>query len=90
LRRCEQFGIPFIPWLPLAMGALAHAGGILASVAAKHDATPAQVAIAWLLYRSPIMTPIPGTSSIEHFEENLGGAALTLTPEEYTEITCWR
>jgi pyridoxine 4-dehydrogenase len=87
LRRCEQLGIPFIPWFPLAMGALAHAGGIVASVAAKHQATPAQVAIAWLLYRSPIMTPIPGTSSIEHFEENLGGASLTLTPDEYTEIT---
>lgn len=87
LRRCEQLGIPFIPWFPLAMGDLAHAGGVVASVAAAHSATPAQVALAWLLHRSPIMTPIPGTSSLAHFEENLGGAALILTPNEYQEIT---
>ena len=87
LRRCEQLGIPFIPWFPLAMGDLAHAGGVIASVAEAHNATPAQVALAWLLHRSPIMTPIPGTSSIEHFQENLGGAALTLTVDEYTQIT---
>jgi pyridoxine 4-dehydrogenase len=87
LRRCEQLGIPFIPWFPLAMGDLAHAGGKVASVAATHGATPAQVALAWLLHRSPIMTPIPGTSSMKHYEENLGGASLSLTPAEYEEIT---
>ncbi len=87
LRRCEQLGIPFIPWFPLAMGDLAHAGGTVASVAAAHEATPAQVALAWLLHRSPIMTPIPGTSSRAHFEENLGGASLMLTPDEYQAIT---
>jgi pyridoxine 4-dehydrogenase len=90
LRRCEQLGIPFIPWFPLAMGDLAHAGGVLATVAAKHHATTAQIALAWLLHRSPIMTPIPGTSSMKHFEENLGGASLSLTPDEYAEITSSR
>lgn len=63
---CEKEGLGFIPWFPLATGGLAKAGGALDSVAKKHDATPAQIALAWLLARSPVMLPIPGTSSVKH------------------------
>ena len=71
---CEETGIGFIPWFPLATGRLAEPGGPLDRIARAHDATPAQIALAWLLARSPVMLPIPGTSSIEHFEENLAAA----------------
>jgi len=80
-------GIAFIPWFPLATGKLAAAGGPLAQLAAKHSATPSQLALAWLLRRSPAMLPIPGTSSIAHLEENVGAAAIELSDEEFAELS---
>jgi pyridoxine 4-dehydrogenase len=86
LEECERAGIAFIPWFPLDMGRLADPGGVLAEVARAHDATPAQVALAWLLARSPVMLPIPGTSSIEHLEENVAASEIELSPSEVEEI----
>jgi aryl-alcohol dehydrogenase-like predicted oxidoreductase len=83
---CGELGIGFIPWFPLAVGRLAEPGGPLDAIAREHDATPAQVALAWLLARSPVMLPIPGTSSVEHFEENLAAAEIELSPDEVEEI----
>ncbi|HEX2058532.1 MAG TPA: aldo/keto reductase [Actinomycetota bacterium] len=82
---CEREGIGFIPWYPLGSGDLLSSGS-LGEVAKMHDATPAQIAIAWLLAKSRVMLPIPGTSSIEHFEENLGGGAIQLTEEEMSRV----
>jgi pyridoxine 4-dehydrogenase len=79
---CAAAGIAFIPWYPLAAGRLAAPGSALAQIAARHHATPAQMALAWLLHRSPAILPIPGTSSIAHFDENLAAAALRLSAEE--------
>ncbi|MGB6676011.1 MAG: aldo/keto reductase [Terriglobales bacterium] len=81
---CEQNGIAFIPWFPLGAGRVA--GEILDRVAKAHHSTPKQIALAWLLQRSPIMLPIPGTSSVEHLEENIGAASVKLTPEEFEEL----
>ncbi|MEA3199918.1 MAG: pyridoxine 4-dehydrogenase [Thermoplasmata archaeon] len=81
LEACERLGIAFIPWFPLATGQLAH-DARLAEVAQRHGATAAQVALAWLLQRSPVMLPIPGTASVAHLEENVGAAALRLSPDE--------
>ncbi len=86
LEACEEAGIGFIPWFPLATGSLAEPGGALDEVAHAHDATPGQVALAWLLARSKVMLPIPGTSSAEHLEENMAAEELTLTDEERDEI----
>jgi pyridoxine 4-dehydrogenase len=86
LRECERVGIAFLPWYPLAVGALARAGGALERVAAAHDATPAQVALAWLLHRSPVVCPIPGTSSRAHLEENVAAAELRLTDDELAAL----
>ena len=86
LEACEAAGIGFIPWFPLATGSLAEPGGPLDEIARAHEATPAQVALAWLLQRSPIMLPIPGTGSVEHLEENLAAADLTLSDEEMERI----
>ena len=86
LEACEGAGIGFIPWFPLATGSLAEPGGVLDEVAHAHDATPGQVALAWLLARSRVMLPIPGTSSIEHLEENLAAEELTLSDEERDSI----
>jgi len=83
---CSEAGIGFIPWFPLAIGDLARDGGPLDDVARAHDATPGQVALAWLLARSHVMLPIPGTSSIEHLEENLGAGELELSAAELDEI----
>ncbi|MFN2586779.1 MAG: aldo/keto reductase [Actinomycetota bacterium] len=83
---CGREGIAFIPWFPLASGAAAAPNGPLAEVANLHDATPAQISIAWLLHRSPVILPIPGTSSIEHFEENLGAGAVELGDEDMSRI----
>jgi len=77
----------FIPWFPLATGKLLGEGGPLSELAAKHDATPSQLALAWLLRRSPVMLPIPGTSSVAHLEDNLRGAELQLTDEEFAELS---
>lgn len=81
---CESHGIAFIPWFPLGAGKVA--GEVLNEIAKKHQATPKQVALAWLLRRSPIMLPIPGTSSIEHLEENVAAAAVRLTDQEYERL----
>jgi pyridoxine 4-dehydrogenase len=86
LEACEEANIGFIPWFPLATGRLAEQGGPLDRVAREHDATPGQIALAWLLARSPVMLPIPGTSSVEHLEENWAARAIELTPEEVGEI----
>lgn len=83
LDHCEGEGIALLPWFPLGAGRLAEAGGVLGKIARRHQATPAQVALAWLLRRSPVMVPIPGTSSVAHLEENLAAAALRLTDEEF-------
>jgi aryl-alcohol dehydrogenase-like predicted oxidoreductase len=86
LEVCDEAGIGFIPWFPLAVGSLADKGGPLDEVAGRHGATPGQVALAWLLARSPVMLPIPGTSSIEHLEENVAAARLALAEDEREEI----
>ena len=83
---CEEHDIGFIPWFPLAAGKLAEPGGAVAETAVAHDATPGQVALAWLLARSPVMLPIPGTSSVEHLEENVTAAELKLTPDEVARL----
>jgi len=82
---CERNGIAFIPWFPLGAGRVA--GEILNQVARAHQASPKQVALAWLLKRSPIMLPIPGTSSVKHLEENVATASLCLTDEEYEKLS---
>jgi pyridoxine 4-dehydrogenase len=87
LDACERDGIAFLPWFPLGFGNLTRGGGRLADVAASHGATQAQIALAWLLRRSPVMLPIPGTSSLEHLEENVAAAALELTDAEFTELS---
>jgi pyridoxine 4-dehydrogenase len=86
LERCEELGIGFIPWFPLAAGDLAEPGGAAAEIAAAHEASPGQIALAWLLRRSPVMVPIPGTSSIEHLEENLAAAEIELGDEEFERL----
>ncbi len=81
---CEKHEIAFIPWFPLGAGKLA--GEVLNEIARAHNASPNQVALAWLLRRSPIMLPIPGTSSVEHLEENVAAASLRLSEEEYERM----
>ena len=81
---CESNKIAFIPWFPLGAGRIA--GEVLNQVARAHEASPTQVALAWLLKRSPVMLPIPGTSSVEHLEENVAAASLRLTDEEYGKL----
>ena len=81
---CERNGIAFIPWFPLGAGRVA--GDVLERIARAHQATPMQVAIAWLLQRAPKMLPIPGTSSIEHLEENIAAASLRLTDQEFKKL----
>ena len=80
-------GIAFIPYRPLATGLLASEGSPLAELARKHDATPAQLALAWLLKRSRVMLPIPGTSSVAHLEDNMLGASIELTDKEFAELS---
>jgi len=84
---CEREGIGFIPWFPVAAGELARPGGLLDEIARDHDATHAQLALAWLLRRSPVLLPIPGTGSVEHLEENCAAAGVELTDEEYDALT---
>jgi pyridoxine 4-dehydrogenase len=83
---CTAHNLAFIPWYPVAAGKLAQPGGKLDQAAKKHDATVSQLSLAWLLQRSPVILPIPGTTSIEHLEENVKSADITLTPEEWKEI----
>jgi aryl-alcohol dehydrogenase-like predicted oxidoreductase len=82
LAYCEQQGIGFIPWFPLAAGKLAQPGGAVDEIARAHEATAGQVALAWLLAKSPVMLPIPGTGSVEHLEENVAAAQLQLSDDE--------
>jgi aryl-alcohol dehydrogenase-like predicted oxidoreductase len=86
LDACAERGIGFIPWFPLATGDLARPGGALDEIAARHEASPAQIALAWLLARSPVMLPIPGTGSVEHLEENLAAALIELSDDEVAEL----
>ncbi|HEX8391863.1 MAG TPA: aldo/keto reductase [Longimicrobium sp.] len=83
---CERESIGFIPWYPLAVGKLAENGGPLADAARRLESTPSAVALAWLLRRSPVMLPIPGTSSVKHLDENTAAAALRLTDDEFQAI----
>jgi len=86
LTYCEKHGIGFIPWFPLAAGDLAKPGGVLDRIAAAHKATPGQIALAWLLKRSPVMLPIPGTSKVKHLEENVAAADIKLSDAEFKEL----
>jgi aryl-alcohol dehydrogenase-like predicted oxidoreductase len=86
LEYCEREGIAFIPWFPVASGKLAAPGGKLDEVAKKHDATVSQLSLAWLLHRSPVILPIPGTSSVAHLEENLKAADVVLSDSEVQEL----
>jgi pyridoxine 4-dehydrogenase len=86
LETCERDGIGFIPWFPLAIGELARPGGLLDDLAGRHDAAPGQLALAWLLARSPVMLPIPGTSSIEHLEENVAAQSIELDPADVERL----
>jgi pyridoxine 4-dehydrogenase len=83
---CTKEGIAFIPWFPVAAGKLAAPGGKLDAMAKKHGATTSQLSLAWLLHRSPVILPIPGTSSIEHLEENMKAVDVTLNEEEMAEL----
>ncbi len=83
---CQQNGIAFIPWFPVAAGKLALPGGKLDEVSKRHGATVSQLSLAWLLHRSPVMLPIPGTSSVAHLEENMKAANITLSDAEMQEI----
>jgi pyridoxine 4-dehydrogenase len=82
LEQCASWGMAFLPWYPLAASQLTRAGNRLAEVASGHGATPGQLALAWVLARSPVMLPIPGTSSVEHLEENIAAAAIRLSPRD--------
>jgi pyridoxine 4-dehydrogenase len=86
LERCEELGLGFIPWFPLAAGSLAGPGGPLDEIAEAHDATGAQIALAWLLARSEVMLPIPGTSSVEHLEQNIAATAIKLSEDELARL----
>ena len=79
---CEQEGIGFVPWFPLAAGGLARPGGVLDTLATRLGVTPSAVALAWVLQRSPVVLPIPGTGQVQHLEENVAAAGLTLSPED--------
>jgi pyridoxine 4-dehydrogenase len=83
---CEKHGIGFIPWYPLAAGALAKPGGLLDTIAHQHKAAQSQIALAWALKRSPVMLPIPGTSKVAHLEENVAAAGITLSDEEFAGL----
>jgi len=82
---CQQHGLGFIPWFPLGAGKVA--GEVLSRIAEAHGASPTQIALCWLLKRSPIMLPIPGTSSVEHLEQNVAAASLRLNAEEFDELS---
>jgi pyridoxine 4-dehydrogenase len=86
LARCEELGIAFFPWAPIDAGRLAEPGGLVDRIASAHEATPGQIALAWLLARSAVIAPIPGTSSVEHVEQNLAAAEIELTEDELAEL----
>lgn len=84
---CEAQGIGFIPWYPQAAGSLARPGSALDTIAHRHNAGPSQIALAWLLRRSPVMLPIPGTGKVKHLEENVAAVDITLTDDEFAELS---
>lgn len=84
---CERHHLGFIPWFPIATGELARPGGILDQAAERHHVTPAQLALAWLLHRSPVVLPIPGTSRVSHLEQNVAAAGVQLTQDEFDALT---
>jgi len=86
LEYCTTHGIAFIPWSPVAAGKLAQPGGALDEAAKKYDVTVSQLSLAWLLHHSPVLLPIPGTSSVKHLEENMKAADVTLSDAEWAEI----
>jgi aryl-alcohol dehydrogenase-like predicted oxidoreductase len=86
LDRCEELGIGFIPWFPIATGQLAEDGGPLDAIAKEHGSSPAQLALAWLLHRSPVMLPIPGTSKVAHVEQNIAAAGIELSADEVQRL----
>jgi len=86
LDHCEAQGIGFIPWYPLASGDLAKPGGVLDAIVHKTGATPSQIALAWVLKRSPVMLPIPGTSKVKHLEDNVRAAEITLSDEDFEAL----
>jgi pyridoxine 4-dehydrogenase len=86
LEHCERHGIGFIPWFPLGAGGLAKSQSVLASVAQRHKATPGQIALAWLLKRSSVMLPIPGTSKVAHLQENVAAAGIKLSDADFAEL----
>ena len=83
---CTEHGIGFIPWFPLAAGDLASPGSVLDSIAKRNNAAPSQVALAWMLRRSPVMLPIPGTSKVAHLEENVAGVSIELSDEDFEAL----
>ena len=87
LEACEAQNVAFIPWFPLAAGPLADPGGPLQRIAADHDASASQLALAWLLKRSPVLLPIPGTSKVAHLEENVAAAGIELSDEEFEMLS---
>jgi pyridoxine 4-dehydrogenase len=87
LDHCDRAGIAFIPWFPLATGSLARTDSPLAAIASRRGATPSQMALAWLLRRSPVMLPIPGTSRLAHLEENVAAAAIELSDDEFAAMS---
>ena len=87
LEHVEAEGVAFIPWFPLATGQLARSGGPLDQLAKEHDATPSQLALAWLLHRSPVMLPIPGTSKVAHLEDNVAAAEIDLSEEQVQALS---
>jgi aryl-alcohol dehydrogenase-like predicted oxidoreductase len=86
LEYCESEGIAFIPWFPLATGKLVGEGSALTEAAKRHDVTPAQLALAWVLHRSPQMLAIPGTSKVAHLEDNMKAASVELTDDEFKQL----
>jgi pyridoxine 4-dehydrogenase len=86
LEACERDGIGFIPWWPLDVGRLSATGGVVAEIATRRGATPGQVALAWLLHRSRVMLPIPGTSKVAHLEENTAAAELELSQDDLARL----
>src|SRR6185436_16359710 len=87
LEYCEANAIGFIPWYPLAAGELAREGGVLDKIAKAKNAAPSQIALAWVLKRSPVMLPIPGTGNVKHLEENTQAAAIELTDKEFADLS---
>jgi aryl-alcohol dehydrogenase-like predicted oxidoreductase len=86
LAYCEEQSIGFIPWYPLAAGKLAHPGSVLDEMAKKRRAAPGQIALAWVLKRSPVMLPIPGTGKVSHLEENVAAAAIDLSDDDFRAL----